>query len=259
MYALALSSYLMFDSLRLGQTDSLLVLAAACAWRFRDFSSGGAAVGAVIAMKLVAWPLLIWLLATRRIRSFASACASTAILLAGSWALIDFKGLTTYPQLLMADARAFETWANSFSVVKVLTWLGASESAGRWFAVLVAAAMAAIVVCVARERDLGWFTSALIFGLLASPILWLHYLQLLFVPLAIARRRSLPIWIVASYAFWLILIPLDRGGPSALAGVLVAFGLGVWAVRGSDQVGPSATSDSSFAEGRERPRQLAPV
>jgi hypothetical protein len=232
IYALALSSFLLYDSLTNGQPDGLFVLAAALAWRCRDSWAGGVGVGVLIAAKLVAAPLLLWFLVTRRMRSFAIACASTAILLAASWAFIGFKGLAGYPKLLAADAHAFETWSYSYSVVKALNWLGVSENASRWLSLLVAAAVAMIVVRRARGSDFGWFTAMLTFGLLASPILWLHYLLLLYVPMAISRRNSLAIWLVAAYAFWMVFFFLPDG-VRAIGGVAIASTLAIWLVGGS--------------------------
>jgi alpha-1,2-mannosyltransferase len=255
IYALSLSSFPVFDSLTAGQPDGLLVLAAALAWRYRDSSPGAVSIGGLIAAKLVAWPLLLWLLATRRIRSLAVACSSAVILLAGSWALIDFKGLAGYPKLLSADARAFEIRSQSFSVVSALNWLGASESSSTWLAVLVAAAVAAVVVRVGRASDHGWFTAAVIFGLLASPILWLHYLMLLFVPIAISRRHSLATWLVATYGFWILLIAFEPGGLRALVAVALASALAIWSAWGA-RLSPDTASSWSVGQARKPSRRV---
>jgi hypothetical protein len=252
IYALSLSSFPLYDSLTNSQPDGLFVLAAALAWRYRDSWPAGVGVGVLIAAKLVAAPLLLWLLVTRRIRSFTVACASTAILLAGSWALIGFKGLSGYPKLLAADAHAFETWSNSYSVLKALNWLGVSESASRWLALLVAGAVATIVVRRARGSDLGWFTAMLTLGLLASPIVWPHYLLLLYVPLAISRKTSLASWLVAAYAFWIIFFFLPDG-VRAIGGVAVASTLAIWSVCGSSD----ETAGFHFRLARLRPSSSA--
>jgi hypothetical protein len=245
IYAVSLSAFPVFDSLTSGQADGLLVLAAALAWRYRDSSRGAVSVAALIAAKLVAWPLLAWLLVTRRGRSLAIACASTVVVLAGSWALIDFKGLAGYPHLLSADARAFELRPQSFSAVSALHWLGASASSSGGLAILVAAAVAAAVVRMGRGSDQAWFTAAVIFGLLAVPILWLHYLLVLFVPLAISRSHSLAIWLVAAYGSWILLIAFEPGGLRALVAVTLASALAIWSVSGSDhELVPQPSSNS---------------
>src|SRR5919204_63938 len=51
------------------------------------------------------------------------------------------------------------------------------------------------------ERDLALFTAAIAFGLLASPIMWTHYVVALYVPLAIAHRRP-EVWLL-TIPYWL--------------------------------------------------------
>jgi hypothetical protein len=198
LYALAICSFPFVDSVLMGQSDCLLVLLAALAWRYRDSSRGGAAAGALVAAKLFAWPLLIWLLATRRFRAAGLALASGIGLTLASWAVIDFHGMTAYPKLLAADARAFEGWAYSNSVVGGAMHFGASAPLASALAIAFAVAVAAVVVSLARGSDEGWFGAAIGLGLFASPVVWPHYLVLLFVPIAISRTRSVRPWAVAS-------------------------------------------------------------
>jgi alpha-1,2-mannosyltransferase len=200
VYGLALTSFPFVASIGMGQPDGLLALGVALAWRYRSSWRGAAAVGTVIALKLLAWPLLLWLVATRRPKQAAVAAAVAIAELGGSWALIGFKGLAQYRHLLAADATAFEI--RSHSVVAAALRLGASPHAARLLAVAVALAVAAIVVHVAGEWDIGAFTAALAFGLLASPILWTHYLVVLLVPLAVAHRRANAVWLL-TIPFWL--------------------------------------------------------
>jgi len=200
VYGLALTSFPFVASLGLGQPDGLLALGVAVAWRYRSSWRGAAAVGMVIAVKLLAWPLLIWLLATRRFRQAGAATAVAIGAVGGSWALIGFKGISEYRHLLAADATAFQV--RSHSVVAAALRLGTTPHVARLLAVAVALAVAAIVVHLAGDRDLGAFTAALAFGLLASPIMWTHYLVILFVPLAVAHRRAGAAWL-ATIAYWI--------------------------------------------------------
>jgi hypothetical protein len=186
-YILVCCSFPFVASLALGQPDGLFALAAALAWRYRDSWHGAVAVGALIAAKLFGWPLLIWLVATRRIRQAGWALLSSAALLGAGWALIGFKGFSTYPKLLSAEATAYE--AKSHSLVSAYMRIGSSASVATGFAVITAIAVGAAVILVARNADLGWFTAALAVGVLSSPVMWQHYLVLLFVPLAITYRR----------------------------------------------------------------------
>ena len=208
VYGLALASFPFVSGIILGQADALLMLGVAVAWRYRSSWRGAAAAGIVVALKLLAWPLLLWLLVTRRFRQAGVAAAVAIAATAGSWALIGFKGLAQYPRLLSADAKAFQ--AGSRSVVAAALGLGAEAHTARVLALLVAAAVAAAVWRLASDRDLGGFAAALAFGLLSSPILWMHYLVILFVPLAVAHRRAGAAWLLTT-AFWIS--PTDLRAP----------------------------------------------
>ena len=199
VYGLALTSFPFVASLGMGQPDGLLALGVALAWRYRSSWRGAAALGIVVALKLLAWPLLLWLVLTRRFRAAAVAAAVAAGGILGSWSLIGFAGLAQYGRLLDADATAFAI--RSHSVVAAALRLGASQHGARLVALVVAAAVAVIVVRLGRDRDLALFTAALAFGLLASPIMWTHYVVALYVPLAVAHRRpeawllTIPYWL----------------------------------------------------------------
>jgi alpha-1,2-mannosyltransferase len=217
IYLLALASAPLIDSLETGQPDALFALAAAITWRYRDSWQGGVSAGILIAAKLLAWPLLIWLLVTRRFRTFWVAVPSAVGIFFASWAVIGLKGLAAYPSLLAADAKAFETWPFSYGLVQALTPLGLPIQQTRVLAVVIAVLISVAIVAISRRRDEGWFAAALTFGLLSSPVLWTHYLVVLFVPLALARRRQLTIWIGAAYSYWLLLILFAPGPNRALA------------------------------------------
>lgn len=217
IYLLALCSFPFWESLENGQPDGLFALAAALTWRYRDSWPGPVAAAVLIAAKLVAWPLVIWMLVTRRFRSLRIAVGSTLLILLGSWAVIGFKGLAQYPSLVAADAKAFETFPLSSSLVAALSPLGLSLGATRALAVAVALALSAVIVILAQRSDEGWFGAALTFGVLSSPVVWFHYLVVLFVPLAFARRRPILLWAAVSYSFWFILIFLHTTEARAVA------------------------------------------
>jgi alpha-1,2-mannosyltransferase len=199
VYGLALTSFPFVASLGMGQPDGLLALGVALAWRYRSSWRGAVALGVVIALKLLAWPLLLWLVLTRRFREALVAAAVAAGGILGSWSLIGFAGLAQYGRLLDADATAFAV--RSHSVAAAALRLGSGQNAARLIAVLVAAAVAVVVVRLGADRDLALFAAAIAFGLLASPIMWTHYVVALYVPLAIAHRRP-EAWLL-TIPFWL--------------------------------------------------------
>jgi hypothetical protein len=200
VYVVALCSFPFMSSVGYGQPDGLLALLAALSWRYRDSWKGPLSVGALVAIKLFPWPLLLWLLVTRRARGAILASASAVALLVLSWATVGFKGLTDYPQLLAADARAFET--KSYSVAGGAMNLGGSEQVGRVLTVVAALLLVIAIWRLSDRSDLGLFAAALGVGLISSPILWSHYLVLVFVPLAIATPRLDRIW-MASAVLWI--------------------------------------------------------
>jgi hypothetical protein len=200
VYGLALTSFPFVASVGLGQPDGLLALGVALAWRYRNSWRGAAAVGVVIALKLLAWPLLIWFLVTRRFRQAGIATAVAVVAVGGSWALIGFQGLSQYWRLLQADATAFQV--RSHSVVAAALRFGTTAHVARLLAIAVAAAAAVLVVRLASDLDIGVFTATLSFGLLASPILWTHYLVVLFVPLAVTHQRAGAAWLL-TIPYWI--------------------------------------------------------
>jgi hypothetical protein len=173
-----------------------LAFAAALAWRYRDRVWPPAlALGLTISAKFLFWPLLVWTAATRRLRTTVLAVDLGAGVTLAAWAAIGFDGLTGYPDLLR---RLSEIQAeNSYSFVGMATTLGLGEGAGT--AAMLLAGGGLLVLCVLFARrgdDLRSFTAALGATLALSPIVWLHYLVVLLVPVALARPRFSAIWLL---------------------------------------------------------------
>ena len=200
-YLFALCTFPFVASLGFGQPDGVFALLAAAAWRFRDSPGGAVAGGALIAAKLLAWPLIIWLLVTRRLRLAAITALSAIGWLVVGWASIGFKGLAGYPGLLAAETQAYGPRSHSF--VSALIRVGLSLPISQLLTLMIAAAVGAAIVVLGRRRDEAWFTAALAVGLLASPVVWQHYLVLLFVPLAVMRRQRDPVIWALFLALWL--------------------------------------------------------
>ena len=191
-YGVALASAPAINSLALGALSSFLLLGAAVAWRVRGRPVAAAvAVALTAVLKLFLWPLAVWLLASRRWRATAMCVAAGAVLLIGSWAAIDFAGFGSYPSLLHVLER-IEAPA-SYSVVALLGVGGRAETA---LTVVLFVAAAAAVGLAARgpDGDRRAFGAAVVASLVATPLLWLHYLLLLYVPIALHRPRLSPLW-----------------------------------------------------------------
>lgn len=202
LLGLTLLSAPLVESLYFGQPEGLFVLLLAIAWRYRDRWPAPVAIGLLIAMKLLAWPLILWLLFTRRWRSAVWAAVAAGALLLVSWVPISFHGLTDYPSLLSADTRAFGSGRSAMGFAGLALHWGASLSSLPLIAGVLGFAAAGVIVAVARGSDMGWFTAGIAAGLLTSPLLWTHYLLVLFVPLAISCRRQAAPWLLFAL-FWI--------------------------------------------------------
>jgi alpha-1,2-mannosyltransferase len=193
-YGVALASAPAVNTLALGTLTSFLLLGAGLAWRHR----GNAVVAAVATacaavLKLFLWPLAIWLLATRRWRAAVLSAVTGVVLLLGGWAIIGFAGLADYPSLVRLVERA--EGPLSYSVVALLGLSGTASTAAT--VMLSLAAIAAIWIAArGRDGDRRAFVVAVLASLLATPLVWLHYFLLLFVPIALYRPRLSRIWFV---------------------------------------------------------------
>ena len=93
----------------------------------------------------------------------------------------------------------------------------------------VAAGLSLLVACVVfarRSDDARSFTCAVAATLAVSPIVWLHYLVVLLVPMAILRRRFSALWLLP-ILLWASPRPGYAEGfqtflPALVAAVLVA-------------------------------------
>ena len=169
----------------------------------------GVAVGSAVAAKLIAWPLVVWLLVTRRFAAAAWATGSAVVLVLGAWALVGFDGLRDYPKLLRVLQDVYAV--RSISVSTVASVLGASEWAAISAAVLAGVACVVAAVWVVRRDDGDRRAFAILVAacILASPIVWPNYIALLFVPIAVTWPRIAPIWFFG-YGIWLLdaVVPL---------------------------------------------------
>jgi hypothetical protein len=210
---LVLTSPVVLQGLYWGNLTVALLLPLALAWRYRERATiAGVAVGSAVAAKLIAWPLVVWLLVTRRYRAACWAAASAVVLVVGSWAAVGFEGMRDYPALLRETQDVYAI--RSDSIAGVLGGLGVSVTlavASCWLAALV---LVALAVGAARREDGDRKAFALLVGaaILASPIAWPNYAALLFVPIAVTWPRLAPAWFFG-YAVWLAgLLPKPEAG-----------------------------------------------
>jgi hypothetical protein len=203
-YVIALTSPVVIHGLFYGNLTIVMVLLAALAWRYRDRSRvAGLALGAAVAAKLFVWPVVVWLVLTRRYRAAAWAVVSALVLIFGAWALIGFEGLRDYPKLLRVVQDVYAVRSASLSTI--VGSLGASVSVAVAVAAIAGVGMLVLAALVARRPNGDSPAFALAVGacIVASPIVWPNYAALLFVPIAIAWPRLAPAWFFG-YGIWLV-------------------------------------------------------
>jgi Glycosyltransferase family 87 len=179
----------------------LLVLGVAAVYRYRDRPVlSGVILALLVSIKLILWPLGLWLLATRRYMGLAYAVATGLMVNVMAWGVLGFDELPRYVRILQAFDRAGERRA--YSTIGLALHLGASRPVAT--TVGFALAFVAAVACFAvgrRGHDRMSFTLCVAVALLATPIIWLHYFALLLVPLALARPRFSAAWLLPLVLF----------------------------------------------------------
>lgn len=198
-YPVALLFPVVHESLRNGTVGSFLLLLLALLWRYRDRAvvAGTAAALAVI-LKLFLWPFVLWLAFTRRLRATVVAVGVGIAIALASWAVIGFAGMSDYARLLelVADRES----ESSFSIIAVGSLFGLPYREASLVALTGGATLVAIAWRVARsatpplDQDRASLCLVLAASLALTPVVWLHYLILLIVPIALARPRLSALW-----------------------------------------------------------------
>jgi hypothetical protein len=224
-YGLTLLTAPVLDTVTLGALSSFMLLGVSAAWRYRDRRHIAAISTAVTAVaKLFVWPLFVWLLATRRLRTAVEAAAVALVLLVGGWATIGFAGLRGYPHLLRVLSRVEAP--QSYSLAGLFRLEGGAAIALTAL-LIVAVVLGVLLAARGPDGDRRALMVAVAGALLATPVLWLHYLVLLYVPIALARPRLSALWFVP-LAFWVTPIPHSHGSIWRVCFALAVTGLIVW-------------------------------
>ncbi len=202
-YPVALLAPVTLEAFEYGAIGPILLLLVAVAWRFRDRAEGaGLAAGGTVVAKLFLWPLLVWLAVTGRIRAAIYAVGTAVGLAFVSWLALGFEDIADYPRLLrkLVDVEA----ENSYSAFAIFRTIGIPEFPSRLLVLAAGGVLLGLAWRAARgapaeagaerEHDRRSLTFALAAALVLTPILWLHYLVFLFVPIALARPRLSALW-----------------------------------------------------------------
>jgi Glycosyltransferase family 87 len=240
LYAAAFLSPAVLTALTVGTITPLLMLGLAAVWRFRNHRGVAVPVAVLIVLKLFLWPVLVWLLVTRRQRAALEAVALSLALTVVSWAWVGFADIGRYPSILdqLVGAEGAKSYALASGQIGELVLAGA------------------VVVSLWMGRRLGerrLFALAIVGAVLASPIVWLHYFALLAVVLAVLEA-PLVYWLIPAL-LWVT--PLQQTGGETWR-VLVATAVCALTLfaRQVELPPPRSALDFAFAkrtdEGRDR-------
>jgi glycosyl transferase family 87 len=174
----------------------LVLLGLAAIWRYRDRELlAGAVLAVLISVKVFVFPLAIWFLATRRFKAFGQTVLVTAVLNVISWAVLGFHQLPIYVHALKEFTRLNEKL--EYSIVGLAMHLGAGQTVGDALGLLLAAAVIGVTLRVhGPDRERIVFTGCVAAGILASPIVEIHYLVLLIAPIALMHPTFSRLWAV---------------------------------------------------------------
>jgi glycosyl transferase family 87 len=180
-------------ALEMANASSWLALLLAVAWRYRArLWPLALALGTMVSLKLFLWPLLVWAAVSERFRAVGLAIAIGGVLILGSWAAIGFSGMTTYHERVSLVAEQ-----DSFSIAGMVESLGFGDSAGTVLTFTIGGAILLSSIGVARRgNEAHAFLLAIVAALALSPIVWLHYLVALVVPMGILRPRFSVVWLL---------------------------------------------------------------
>jgi hypothetical protein len=201
-YGAALISGPVAISLTLDTLSPLLAIPLALLWRYRDnrkVAAGSLAIAVVL--KLFFWPLLVWLVLTRRTRTALSATVLIVLSTLTAWAVLEFHGLRAYPHVLLLLSDLLD--GKGYSLVALGRSLGLAAGLARALPWLAGAVLFGAIAILARRpgSDRRTFVLAITAMLALSPIVWLHYFVLLYVAIAISAPRLTGLWLIPLVLF----------------------------------------------------------
>lgn len=205
--ALVLLTAFTITGLQLGALSQLLFAGAVVLWALRDRPLAfGICASIVVASKLFLAPLLLWPLLASRRRAFAWACGLTLAIIALGF-LVGPLGPAGYVHLLVALARHESTMGFSpMGALRNTLGLGSLQAQIAVAALAVAVLAYSYLSFRRTGEEAMLFSGGIVASLIATPIMWSHYLALL-AAILIVHRASRRWFLALMLASWLLARP----------------------------------------------------
>jgi alpha-1,2-mannosyltransferase len=189
-----------YSAIQTANVTLLLAVGLALMWRFRNRVVVVAVIaGSLIALKLFLWPIVLWLVATRRVRGAFGGLLAGAILILVPWAAIGFAGFSAYPHLLDVMSRVERS--TGYTIPALLSG-GLSWRSAEVVGVAAGLAVLAAMVWFGRRDERRSFALAIGATLLLTPVFSLNYFVFLVVVLALLMPSFNWAW-AFPLLFWL--------------------------------------------------------
>lgn len=179
-----------------GNLTLLLGFGLALIWRYRSRPLvSGLLAAVIISLKPFVWPIVLWLVFTRRYRACGWTLVWGIAINAVAWAVVGYGRISEYVHLSATVTSALIR--TGYGVIALVAHAGAPIWAGEVLMAGVAAAlMLACLLAARRDDDRLALLLCVLLMLAVTPLLWNHYFALLIVPLAIYRPQISFEWVV---------------------------------------------------------------
>lgn len=196
IYALVLLWWPVINAWQTANLTLLFVCGIAIVWRYRQVPAvAGIVTGLMLALKPVIWPLVLWLLITRRLRAVGYAVAVALTVNVAAWSVLGFGQLHAWWHLVTMQTDVL--YREGYGLTALAVHFGANRAVGTLLQlVAIGLVVFACIRLVRHKRETQAFALAVVLMVVSSPLVDNHYFAFLIVPLAITEPWLSPAWAI---------------------------------------------------------------